>query len=203
MLRRLLLLSILCLPTAPALAEPAMEAVGRLNFAGYRAARHCTAFLVGAQTAATAAHCLEGLRATDLHLLLGYDKGPWREHLRPGSAETAGRGADLALLCLPQAALTTPFPWSEAAPEPGEELIVQGYGRPRIHAQTRRACPVLTASAGRVILDCPVAPGTSGAPVLRRTDSGYEAVAVVSASQGRTAIAVRPSRAIRRVSCGG
>ena len=179
-----------------------MEAVGRLNFAGYRAARHCTAFLVGPQVAATAAHCLDGLRAADLHLLLGYDKGPWREHLRPGAARMAG-SSDLALLCLPAPARAASFPWAEAAPQAGERLIVQGYGRPRIHAQTRRDCPVLSADEGQVVLDCSVAPGTSGAPVLRQTEAGYEAVAVVSASRGRTAVAVRPSRAVRVATCGG
>ena len=186
-----------------AFAEPPAAAIGRLNYAGYKAARHCTAFLVGARVAVTAAHCVARLRAADLHLLLGYDKGEWREHLRPAEVARDGEGLDLAALCLEAAAAAVAFPWAEAAPSPGETLVVWGYGRPRIHALTRRDCPVLASAGREIALDCAVAPGTSGAPVLRPTEAGYEVVGVISAARGRTAIAVRPAAAIETASCGG
>jgi len=193
-----------CLPvqTAP-LAEPPAEAIGRLNYAGYKASRHCTAFLVGERVAVTAAHCVRRLQAADLHLLLGYEKGAWREHLRASGMARDSGGADLAALCLQAAAAAVAFPWAEGAPSPGETLVVWGYGRPRIHALSRRDCPVLASAGRQVTLDCAVAPGTSGAPVLRPTEAGYEVVAVVSASRGRTAIAVRPAAAKELAPCGG
>lgn len=203
MLRIALLTLLLLLPLAPLRAEPPAEAIGRLNYAGYKASRHCTAFLTGAREAVTAAHCLERLQAGDLHLLLGYDKGAWREHLRPGSVEPAPDGRDLARICLKSPASAQSYPWSDTPPRRGETLVVLGYGRPRIHAQSRRDCPVLAASAREVTLDCAVAPGTSGAPVLRRTEAGYEVVAVVSAARAGTAIAVRPPAEPAAESCGG
>lgn len=199
----LAVLTLLLLPSLPVHAEPPAGAIGRLNYAGYKAARHCTAFLVGARAAVTAAHCVERLRAADLHLLLGYDKGNWREHLRPAEVTRDAEGDDLAELCLEAAAAAVALPWAEAAPRPGETLVVWGYGRPRIHALSRRDCPVLASAGRQVTLDCAVAPGTSGAPVLRRTEGGYEVVAVVSAARGRTAIAVRPAAAVEAGACGG
>ena len=199
----LLFLSLLLLALLPAQAAPPSEAIGRLNYAGYKASRHCTAFLVGARVAVTAAHCVTRLRAAELHLLLGYDKGAWREHLRASEIAPDAEGIDLAALCLKAAAAAVAFPWAETAPSPGETLVVWGYGRPRIHALSRRDCPVLTSAGRQVTLDCAVAPGTSGAPVLRPTGAGYEVVAVVSAARGRTAIAVRPAGAIEAAACGG
>lgn len=203
MLRLLLLTLPLLLPSAALQADPPAEAIGRLNYAGYKASRHCTAFLVGARVAVTAAHCVTRLRAADLHLLLGYDKGAWREHLRASGVTRDVEGVDLAALCLKAAAAAVAFPWAETAPRPGETLVVWGYGRPRIHALSRRDCPVLASAGRQVTLDCAVAPGTSGAPVLRPTEGGYEVVAVVSAARGHTAIAVLPAAAIEAGPCGG
>ncbi|MDJ0937687.1 MAG: trypsin-like peptidase domain-containing protein [Kiloniellales bacterium] len=203
-MRRLLLVSsLLLLAHLPALAAPPAEAIGRLNYAGYKASRHCTAFLVGARVAVTAAHCVTRLRAGDLHLLLGYDRGAWQAHLRASGLAHDAEGADIAALCLKAAAAAVAFPWSEAAPRRGETLVVWGYGRPRIHALTRRDCTVLASRGRQLILDCNVAPGTSGAPVLRPTATGYEVVAVVSASRGATAVAVRPAEAKELAPCGG
>lgn len=207
MSRLVFLIPILLLPSAALRAEPPAEppagAIGRLNYAGYKATRHCTAFLVGSRVAVTAAHCVEGLQAAELHLLLGYDRGAWREHLRSEAFTRDAEGLDLAALCLRAAAAAVAFPWAEAAPRPGEALVVWGYGRPRIHALSRRDCPVLASAGRQVTLDCAVAPGTSGAPVLRPTETGYEVVAVVSAARGRTAIAVRPATPSEMGACGG
>ncbi|MDJ0971023.1 MAG: trypsin-like peptidase domain-containing protein [Kiloniellales bacterium] len=203
-MRRLLLVSsLLLLAHLPALAAPPAEAIGRLNYAGYKASRHCTAFLVGARVAVTAAHCVTRLRAGDLHLLLGYDRGAWQAHLRASGLAHDAEGADIAALCLKAAAAAVAFPWAEAAPRRGETLVVWGYGRPRIHALSRRDCPVLASRGRQLTLDCAVAPGTSGAPVLRPTATGYEVVAVVSASRGATAVAVRPAEAKELAPCGG
>ncbi len=199
----LLVLSLLLLVHLPAQATSPAEAIGRLNYAGYKAARHCTAFLVGARVAVTAAHCVARLHAADLHLLLGYDKGVWQAHLRATGLTRDAEGVDIAALCLKAAAAAVAFPWAKTAPRPGETLVVWGYGRPRIHALTRRDCPVLSSAGRRVTLDCAVAPGTSGAPVLRPTATGYEVVAVVSASRGATAVAVRPAEAKELAPCGG
>lgn len=190
------LLLIVLAGTAPALPVGSAgivethPAVGRLNHAGYRTRQHCTMFLAGPGLALTAAHCVDGIEPDDLHVLLGYRQGAWDAHLRPTAVRRDEGGRNVAALCLEAAG-----PWLPAAvspPEVGETLLVLGYGRPRVHALTATACPVAAYDgAGRLHLDCPLPPGASGAPVLRRTGDGHEFVAVVSASSRTASLAIR------------
>lgn len=171
-------------------AVEAHAAIGRLNHAGYRTRQHCTAFLAGPGLALTAAHCVDGLRPGDLHLLLGYRRGAWDAHLRPTGVRRDAGGADVAALCV-----GGERPWlrpAVAPPAVGETLLVLGYGRPRVHALTATSCAVAArGGGGRLRLDCPLPPGASGAPVLRPTGDGHEVVAVVSASGKTTSLAIR------------
>lgn len=171
-------------------AVQAHPAVGRLNHAGYRSRQHCTAFLAGPGLALTAAHCVDGLRPDDLHLLLGYRQGVWDAHLRPTAVRWDAGGADVAALCVGSEA-----PWlppASAPPDLGERLLVLGYGRPRVHVATATTCTVTDFDgSGRLRLDCPLPPGASGAPVLRSTVDGHEVIAVVSMSSKTASLAIR------------
>lgn len=137
----------------------------------------------------TAAHCLDGLEPDQVHLLLGYDRGGWQQHLRADGFWRSPDGKDLAALCLTEPARAAPLAVTAGEVAPGEELSVLGYGLPSVHLLSRRDCPVNAVSPrDGVVLDCPVSKGTSGGPVLSRTSE--EVVAVISATTREQSIAV-------------
>lgn len=161
------------------------DAIGRLNSAGFRAVRHCTVTAVAPRVALTAAHCVHGVEAGELHVLFGYDRGAWRQHLGVASAHADPDGADVAVLCLDGTAERT-LPVGPV-PESAARVEVAGYGIPRQHVLSRTACTVLARAERRLALECAVSPGTSGAPVLDAGAGAAALVAVVSASNdGRT-----------------
>ena len=121
------------LPPAAALDAETASSIGRLNYAGFKEQQHCTAFLVAPQVAMTAAHCLDGLEPDQVHLLLGYDRGGWQEHLRADGFWRSPDGKDLAALCLTQPAQAVPLAVTAGEVAPGEELAVLGYGLPSVH----------------------------------------------------------------------
>ena len=177
------------LPPAAALDAERASAIGRLNYAGFKEQQHCTAFLVAPQVAMTAAHCLDGLEPDQVHLLLGYDRGGWQEHLRADGFWRSPDGKDLAALCLTQPAQAVPLAVTAGEVAPGEELAVLGYGLPSVHLLSRRDC-LVEADSPRdgVLLNCPVSEGTSGGPAFSRTSE--EVVAVISATTEEQSIAV-------------
>ena len=179
----------LLLPPAAALDAKTASSIGRLNYAGFKEQQHCTAFLVAPQVAMTAAHCLDGLEPDQVHLLLGYDRGGWQEHLRADGFWRSPDGKDLAALCLTQPAQAVPLAVTAGEVASGEELAVLGYGLPSVHLLSRRDC-LVEADSPRdgVLLNCPVSAGTSGGPAFSRTSE--EVVAVVSATTEEQSIAV-------------
>ena len=182
-----LALAVLALPAAaaPGDTEPA---VARLNHAGYRERMHCTASLVGPQEVVTARHCVDGLAAEDLHVLLGYDRGAYAEHRRVASIHAAA-DHDIARLCLDDEAAASPLPSSAEPPAPGP-VAARGYPASRAHAQDTRRC-ALTPIPGepQAVLDCPLEPGMSGAPVVAGDGEAARVIAVVSASgEGRSLV---------------
>lgn len=176
----------------PSLADssPHSESIGRLNYAGYKKRQHCTAFLVAPQIAMTAAHCVEGLQPDQVHLLLGYDRGSWREHLRTTHFWLSPDGEDLAALCLARPASAPPLGLRvEETAKQDQTLSVLGYGLPGVHRMSRKDCRVKAISpGGALILDCPVTKGTSGGPVLTQKLSAV--FAVMSATTKRESLAV-------------
>jgi len=174
----------------PAVADDLDLAIGRLNYAGFDDKQHCTATLVAPRTALTARHCLVDGEIPEMHVLLGYDRGEWAEHLRPVTAVSAASQVDIALLCLDERSAAASIAIAERPAVPGETLLVIGYGRPNVHVANRTACRVLyIASEGAMQLDCALTPGASGAPVLRQTDESYEVVGVVSATNDAGSVA--------------
>jgi protease YdgD len=174
----------------PAGADDIEPAIGRLNHAGFSDKMHCTVTLVAPRVALSAWHCVVEDDVAGMHVLLGYDRGEWSEHLRPVAAFPEAPGSDEALLCLTTASTTKPVPIAERPVSPGETVLVIGYGRPTEYIANRTSCRVTqVGQMGLFRLDCPVAPGTSGAPVLRGTDEGYEVVGVISATNTTSSLA--------------
>lgn len=202
-MRLALVLAAALLPAAPAppaaaQGEAVEPAIGRLNRAGYDRRRHCTAALVAPREAITARHCVEGLPVEELHLLLGYDRGELVEHHRVASVVMSER-ADVARLCLEAASEIEPLPMAPgAAPSPMAGVL--GYPFTRAHAQDLRVCALGPGpDAARVVLDCPLEQGFSGAPVRSPAPDG-PVVAVTSASNATLSVAVRLS-ALPREGC--
>lgn len=163
-----------------AIGTETIIAIARLNHAGYDRRRHCTAFAVAPRVVLTAAHCLDGVAAYRMTLLFGYDRMTWTAEGR--AVRTVDLGGDVAALCL---AADAPATLGIAEAGAGAVTVI-GYGSPRTHLQTTAPCR-LGAIAGRdALLDCPAAPGASGAPVL---DGMGRAVAVVSRTARVSAVA--------------
>ncbi len=137
----------------------------------------------------TAAHCIEGLQPDQVHLLLGYDRGGWREHLRTTHFWLSPDGEDLAALCLAQPASAAPLAMRAVSAERNQALTVLGYGLPGVHRMSRRDCRAKAVSpGGALILDCPVTKGTSGGPVL--TEQLSAVLAVMSATTKKESLAI-------------
>ncbi len=177
---------------------------------------HCTGFVVAPTTVATAAHCLwlkrprNWIQPGSLHVLVGYDRGKFRQHLRvtsyrigkdydprakPGSAAGAG---DWALLTLHAPYDGLPLPLARQAPKPGAVLSLAGYASTRLHRLTRHAvCRVARIAATRFLHGCPAVTGLSGAPLFAWSGGRRVAFGVHSASSKSQGLAVAAS-AIRK-----
>jgi len=130
----------------------------------------------------TAAHCLPDIKSDTVHVLPAYNKGAFREHLQaPGQSFRRLEDNDIAVLC--DSSSTSPgLPFSGSGSKQGQSIVVTGYSVPKIHVQQSHTCTVSAVSGNGIgTLDCPLPPGTSGAPVL--TAERGEVIGVVSASR--------------------
>jgi hypothetical protein len=190
-LRRVLPVLLATLPFGAA-AEQLEFSIGRLNYAGFSEKQHCTATLVDPQVALTARHCLVEDEVLQMHVLLGYDGDDWREHLRPVAALSVAATRDVALLCLDEPSTADPVPRAVRPAERGETVLVVGYGRPNVYVANRTSCRIVNVDGqGAFLLDCLLTPGTSGGPVLRATEAGYEIVGVVSGTSDTGSLGYR------------
>ena len=159
------------------------QAVGRLNVAGFRIRRHCTATLVAPDLALTARHCLGGFRgeewvAPDLvHFLPGYSRGGYIEHRQAVGYEPVGNEAVLVRLDGP--AMIASVPIAGRGTVPGTALFQAGYSRDKGQ--------VLTVHPRNH--DCEAIGGDSGAPILIDTGAGLAVAAIHVGRRGSVGLA--------------
>ncbi len=186
---------------------PIYRAVGRLNVAGNR---HCTATLITDRLVLTAAHCLfnarTGAEARPQNILfVAGQRGDTYAALRKVDAVAKLPGytfrrlpfardaeTDLALLHLEApVAPDEAHPLSVGVWDRIGTVSMVAFGRDRAYiASLREGCAVQSQAAALVVLDCPVVPGVSGAPVLRQGPEGPVVVGVVSAAEQDSGFAV-------------
>ena len=175
------------------------EGVGLLNIAGRTS---CTGVMIRPDMVLTAAHCLydadTGARVDPRQVEF---RAGWRGgsaiavrmgraaviHARYGNAdELSGEQIryDVALLQLAAPILPThanPFR-ADGGVRTGSQVSVVSYGAGRNDAPSRqRACEVLEAARGLVVMSCDVVPGSSGSPVFAMRQGRPRIVALVSA----------------------
>ena len=171
---------------------PADPRIARLNHAGFKSRGYCTGFVLRGGAVVTAAHCLPAIRGDTVHVLPGYAGGRAARHVHTAATSyRIAEGRDIAVLCGAKGG-PDGLRLAAAAPTPGTGVEVRGYGAPRGHALQRTACSVRALPRDGVMrLDCPLSPGTSGAPVTL-AGSG-DVVGVVSASSATASLAYRLS----------
>lgn len=182
----------LFLSCPPVLAESPIPAAGRTEIVGRGAT--CSASLIRSDVIATAAHCVidhdqvfrpgDGLAGA---IYLIEDKA-----IHPLYEQSKSRVEWKIRFDVAVGRLAKPIPSERALPFPigeeakvGESLLIVSWRRDGTKVPRQRACEVLTGDDGLVTLGCRVQGGESGAPVLRKTDDGYELVAIISSSTTR------------------
>ncbi|EFL90982.1 serine protease [Ahrensia sp. R2A130] len=178
----------LALPVTPSFAADTVPSIGRLNYAGFRTKRHCTVSLVGRQMALTAKHCVEGLPRDRLRIVLGYERGNWKE-LHEVSRIIRVEKQDVAWLCLAKPSRLKPLRVQSNSREKAIATAT-GYPRSAAHLQNPQQCH-LQAGSPRARFLCPMEPGMSGAPVVQETNEGRQIVAVVSGNSGSSSVVER------------
>jgi hypothetical protein len=185
-------LVVFILSGCPVFADSAISAAGRMEIVGRGAT--CSASLIRPDLIATAAHCVinhdqvfrpgDGLAGA---IFLIEDKA-----IHPLYKQSKSRVEWKIRFDVAVGQLSKSVPSERATPLPigdeaivGETLYVVSWRRDGTKLPRQRPCDVLAGDDGLVTLGCQVQGGESGAPVLRKTEDGYELVAIVSSRTWR------------------
>ena len=185
------------------------DAVARVGVAGYSSRTVCTGFALEDGTLVTAAHCLPQTPTGMVQVVFGYDRGESTgRSAAPAQNWTRIPGRDIALLCPGGATasagqIPTGFPVPSAPISAGDPVEILGYGLPREHVLQHNTCEILGTpdTPDRLVIDCALPRGTSGAPVLRTTPNGYEILGLLFASTGERGLAERITPTLVREIC--
>ncbi|MDF1792487.1 MAG: trypsin-like serine protease [Thalassobaculaceae bacterium] len=159
--------------------------IGRLNIAGYRIRRHCTATLVAPDLVLTAHHCLKAIGDGDwadpakVHFLAGYSRGVFKAHRTASGYIPLGPESTLVRLSEPIDLPVLPI-YDGALPHAGAALAQAGYSGDRSHVLTvDPVCSFLgTRAGGRWRHNCEAVSGDSGSPLLIDRPGGLSIAAI-------------------------
>jgi protease YdgD len=159
--------------------------IGRLNVAGYRQRRHCTATLVASDLILTARHCLSGLGSGSwadpaaVHFLAGYSRGQYKAHRTASGYIPLGDEATLVRLSSP-IDLPVVAIYDGPRPKAGVAIAQAGYSGDRGHVLTvDPTCHYLgLTDRGRWRHDCEAIGGDSGSPLLIDQPGGLMVAAI-------------------------
>ena len=159
--------------------------IGRLNVAGYRIRRHCTATLVAPDLVLTAHHCLSPIGKGDwaepgnVHFLAGYARGAFSAHRTASGYIPLGPDSALVRLSAPIDLPVIPI-YDGPVPAAGSSLAQAGYSGDKGHVLTvDPACRFLgTRSGGQWRHDCEAVSGDSGSPLLIDRPEGLSIAAI-------------------------
>lgn len=209
-MRRFALFVVALLTAYPSMADPpgadwpvALPAIGRITYG--ETARPggaiCSATLVAPDLILTAGHCVRDADPQAVKFSAGYSHGRGVAEARGLSvirpAGRMGLAADVALVRLDRA-----IPGNVVVPLPlalrqTTALRMIAYRRDAPEQRGDQDCRVVVQYATSLGLRCPAVSGNSGAPLLQRTEDGWQVVAVMVAQDRQNRIvrsyAVLPS----------